>query len=265
MGSIILSADYSDSTGHMATHLHDCHQLLYILQGQATVTVSGRQYRAVPGTAVLISRFEQHAIQAESASYRRFSLQISPEAAVSDPLFSLLVNRPEHFFHAVQLPQDSGASDILLRILQEHRTNNLLGNKMQQLLLQQLLILVYRAHPESLSYEESELLLIRRIQQQFEGDHGAKYTLQSLSRQYHISPSHLSHLFKKVTGTSVMGYLTDCRFAAAKRYLAETDLPIGTVLELCGFTDSSNFSRSFKAATGLSPTAFRSQFRSHTL
>ena len=103
--------------------------------------------------------------------------------------------------------------------------------------------------------------LIRSIQQQFESNFIAKYTLQSLSRQHHVSPSHLSHQFKQATGTSVMGYLNSCRFAAAKRYLAETDFEIGRVVELCGFSDNSNFSRSFKNITGLTPTEFRIQFR----
>jgi len=43
--------------------------------------------------------------------------------------------------------------------------------------------------------------------------------------------------------------------------LAETDWEIGTIVEECGFSDNSNFSRTFKKTTGLSPTEFRKQFR----
>ena len=58
-----------------------------------------------------------------------------------------------------------------------------------------------------------------------------------------------------------MRYLIDCRLAAAKKYLAETDLEIGKIVDLCGFSDNSNFSRMFRSATGVSPTGFRRQFR----
>lgn len=261
MRSIILSADYSDTRNHMAAHYHDCHQLLYITNGQIRIQVSGREYPAGPGTIVLISRFEEHSIQVQSSTYHRYSLRIAPDPGLSDPLFSLLVNRPEHFQHAVRLGDDSGAEELFARILREHQSGSIMRGKMLELLLLQLLVTVYRSLPEIIPYEQVDLHLIRSIQQQFESNFIAKYTLQSLSRQHHVSPSHLSHQFKQATGTSVMGYLNSCRFAAAKRYLAETDLEIGRVVELCGFSDNSNFSRSFKNITGLTPTEFRIQFR----
>ena len=261
MESMILSAEYSDTMRHKPVHFHDCHQLLYIAEGTVLITVSGKTYRASPGTAVLISRFEEHSIQVESDLYRRYTLHISPESARPDPLLSLLVNRPGNFRHAVILGTDSGAEQLLERIVYEHQSADPMGEKMLDLLFLQLLITIYRAHPEMIPNIENELQLIRQIQQQFEEDYRTAYTLQELSRQYHISQSYLSHLFKQVTGTSVMGYLASCRYAAAKRYLAETDLEIGRIVELCGFSDNSNFSRSFKSITGMTPSDFRSHYR----
>lgn len=257
---MILAAEYAQNTNHKSTHYHDCHQLLYITHGQIRIAVSGNEYAAGPGTAVLISRFEEHSIQVESASYQRYTLQIAPEAGFSDPLLSLLVNRPESFRHALQLPDDSGAEMLLRRIVQEFNNRDPLCGKMMDLLLLQLLITVYRSQPKALPYREDKLALVRSIQHQFETDYAAPCTLQSLSAQYHISQSHLSHLFKEITGTSIMGYLSSCRFAAARRYLAETDLEIGRIVDLCGFSDNSNFSRSFKAITGCSPTVYRNVF-----
>lgn len=260
MESMILSAEYSENIHHKLMHYHDCHQLLYITHGRILITVSGNKYAVGPGTAVLISRFEEHSIQVESESYQRYTLRITPEAGLSDPLLSLLVNRPESFRHALQLHDASGAEMLLKRILQEFTGNDPLNGKMMDLLLFQLLIDIYRAQPQTLPYREDALALVRSIQHQFETDYASQCTLQSLSAQYHISQSHLSHLFKDITGTSVMGYLNSCRFAAARRYLAETDLEVGRIVELCGFSDCSNFSRSFKASTGYSPTAYRSKF-----
>ena len=72
-----------------------------------------------------------------------------------------------------------------------------------------------------------------------------------------MSASHLSHIFKSVAGVSTMAYLKACRIAAAKRYLAQTELPVGEIVERCGFSDSSNFSRTFREQTGMSPSEFR--------
>ena len=77
----------------------------------------------------------------------------------------------------------------------------------------------------------------------------------------YLSPSHMSHLFKKITGRSVMGYLLDCRMAKAKQLLTHTDDTIAEIVEKIGFADSSNFSRTFKAVTGKTPRDFRRENR----
>ena len=59
-------------------------------------------------------------------------------------------------------------------------------------------------------------------------------TLEHLAEVFHLSQSHLSHLFKGITGSSVMGYLNAHRFQTAKGLLAKTEYPIGRILEECG-------------------------------
>jgi AraC-like DNA-binding protein len=43
--------------------------------------------------------------------------------------------------------------------------------------------------------------------------------------------------------------------------LAETNYSIGEIIEKCGFSDNSNFSRTFKRLTGLSPSDFRKKYK----
>lgn len=49
--------------------------------------------------------------------------------------------------------------------------------------------------------------------------------------------------------------------ANAKRMLVETDYNIGEIVEKCGFSDNSNFSRAFKKLNGLSPSDFRRKYK----
>jgi len=86
-------------------------------------------------------------------------------------------------------------------------------------------------------------------------------SLGELAEECHMSISYLSHLFKETTGMSVMEYLNACRMLAAKKYLATTDLPIGEIVTMCGFSDDSNFSRNFKQKTGMTPSEFRRNYR----
>ena len=95
----------------------------------------------------------------------------------------------------------------------------------------------------------------------FENHYSQSYTLTELSKQYNISPSTLSHRFSAATGMSVMEYLLFCRMASAKQMLAGTKMSIGEIVERCGFSDNSNFSRTFKSLNGMSPTDFRKKYK----
>lgn len=72
-----------------------------------------------------------------------------------------------------------------------------------------------------------------------------------------ISPTHLNRLFRLELGMPIMRYVTQCRMEAAKRLLAETDLPIGEIARLAGYSHLANFTRAFSEWVTISPLAYR--------
>lgn len=267
MESIVLSAEYHCQPTERADHYHDCHQILYIAAGSATIQVNERIWQAGPGSLTVFSRYEHHRITGCSPDYRRFILDISPQIPLSGEsryrIFSLLFNRPEGFRNVLDMQENSAdLQSLLTRMVEEKGQNGLLAEEMLTLQLQQLLILVCRRFPELLrSDSDPAFQTVYRIQSRFEKDLTAPVTLEQLAKELDLSVSSLSHQFKRITGTSVMGYLTSCRIAAAKKYLAGSHMPIGEIVETCGFSDASNFSRLFKKQTGCSPSAFRKTYQ----
>lgn len=267
MMSIVLSAEYHHEPTLKSTHYHDCHQILYIAEGCATIQVNDRVWQAGPGSLAVFSRYEHHRITGCSPNYRRYVLDIAPHiAAYSESfyrIFSLLFNRPDGFCNVLDMQPDSPELEPLLyRLVKEKQENCLLEEEMLELLLQQLLILVYRRFPDSFSSgADNAFEIVYRLQSRFEKDFRTPFSLAQLANELDMSVSALSHQFKKITGTSVMGYLTACRIAAAKQYLASTAMPIGEIVETCGFSDASNFSRLFKKLAGCSPSQFRQKYK----
>ena len=82
MFSKILSASYSERLSGKSNHYHDGHQLLYVVHGEAEITVGGKSETVSDGTMVLFSRFEEHSIRIKSEKYKRYSVRISPEAVM---------------------------------------------------------------------------------------------------------------------------------------------------------------------------------------
>jgi AraC-like DNA-binding protein len=71
------------------------------------------------------------------------------------------------------------------------------------------------------------------------------------------SERHLERLFRQVFGMSVWRFVVQSRIHAASRALTQSDRSITQVALAYGFCDGSAFGRAFRAATGLSPKAYR--------
>lgn len=263
MKGLIQDIYFSDSVVQKAPHYHDCHQIILILKGEAEIRVKDQFYQAGAGSIVLFSRYEDHSIC--SQGYERYVLQIEPRAdRRSNRLYALLSNRPKGFSNLIDTAGQFSAFHRLFReIAEEYTAERPMSDTMMELLVEELLVRLYRQLPMTLPHlEQDEAEMVLRIQQQFAEEFSISYSLEQLARDYNVSPSTLSHRFKEVTGVSVMDYLLSCRLTAAKNYLIGTTLSVGEIVELCGFSDNSNFSRTFKKQTGLSPRAFRQVFNS---
>lgn len=82
-------------------------------------------------------------------------------------------------------------------------------------------------------------------------------SLSGIAREFFISPSHLSRLFKQETNQTLIEYITKLRIDKAVRLLRETDLKVYQIGEQVGINDPHYFSIIFKKNTGSSVNDFR--------
>ena len=85
-------------------------------------------------------------------------------------------------------------------------------------------------------------------------------TLLTLSEEFHMNPSYISQLFKNELGMKYHDYLTRLRMDKARTLLASTGKSITEIAGETGFRDYRVFTKVFKSAEGVSPTAFRNGF-----
>ena len=72
-----------------------------------------------------------------------------------------------------------------------------------------------------------------------------------------LGRDHLRHLFRKLRGRSLVGYLAEVRLSRAKVMLAHSKLPLKAVASACGFADEYYFSSVFRRIEGIPPGKYR--------
>lgn len=83
------------------------------------------------------------------------------------------------------------------------------------------------------------------------------FTLEELAQHVHMSPSHLSALFREKTKYSPISLFTSLKIQRAGRLLVDSKQNIKSIAHSLGYTDQYHFSRVFKNIMGMSPKHFK--------
>ena len=82
-------------------------------------------------------------------------------------------------------------------------------------------------------------------------------SLEEMSRQMDMSPYYFSKLFKEVTGSNFVEYVTGVRMDQAKKLLLQGKNSIKQICAEIGYSDPNYFSRIFKKYEGVTPSEYR--------
>ncbi|WP_052668612.1 GlxA family transcriptional regulator [Nitriliruptor alkaliphilus] len=87
------------------------------------------------------------------------------------------------------------------------------------------------------------------------------YSLVALAEAFSVSPRTVLRRFEQEAGQSPLTFLQQARVNAAKRLLESPDHDVVSAMESVGYTDVASFRRLFVAHIGVTPAAYRRQFR----
>lgn len=85
--------------------------------------------------------------------------------------------------------------------------------------------------------------------------------ITGIAKSLGVSEGHLSHVFKKETSYTVVGYLTQYRIHMAMEMLRDCRRKVYEVAEAVGYKDVAYFGSTFKKLTGLSPSEYQDRCR----
>lgn len=237
-------------------HYHDFHKLLLPLRGNVSYLIEGKHYHLEPGDAVLVRAGELHRpVIHDDAPYERIIAYISPaffdtcRAAGGDPspVFEKLDGRDLFRLNGAS----AGAAERLRAAFSEDDPNAVLLQKERLL---ELLLLLCRARREGDLGGRQAVShpLVLRIIEQINADLSADLSIDAIAARNFLSRSYLMNLFKKETGCTLGGYITEKRLYLARSLLRQ-GVPIQEACLRSGFTGYANFYRAFKKRYGVPP------------
>ncbi len=136
---------------------------------------------------------------------------------------------------------------------------NYYNNDMTSSILKCIIHMIIRPIQETRNVSENEIV---ECAKQYLWEHyNEDITLTDVAEAVSVSTFHLSHLFKKETGSPPIQYLIQCRMEKAKELLRDKKIPITQIALRVGYDSPNYFSTVFKKMEGISPAEYRKGFK----
>jgi AraC family transcriptional regulator len=98
---------------------------------------------------------------------------------------------------------------------------------------------------------------LRNVRAFLEEDLSRRLSLEGIAAEAGRHPVHVAREFRRYYGCTAGEYLRQLRADKAAGLLRATQMPLTEVALCCGYSDSAQLSRSFRAAFGTTPSTYR--------
>lgn len=259
---------YASAGSVLHYHWHKEWQWLYMIDGNASITVDGSRYKLSAGESVFINSGQLHSgITKNPTGCTLFSIVFHPAQIYDSPwqvskACADFINgrfMPNTLYD--QSTEDNRTINACLHqiaaLCQTHSTGNdiLIRACLYSLLGHTLEAGLYKRNEgTALKTESSET---QYVLQYIYRHYSQKIQLKDLAETLEMPTSSLCRLFKKEIGTTIIEYLNTYRIYNACSLLRSTQKSIQAIAEQCGFDTPSYFIKVFKRSKGVTPLYYR--------
>ncbi len=181
-----------------------------------------------------------------SSSVPRMSLE---EAKVTSNIFRILIRKPA---------ERGGLHPVVINAITQSYLQKINAttsvSKLMEYNDELLLELTNEVHKKQMEMYSSH---ISQTVDYIRCNYSQPLSLDIISKEVGISPSHLSRSFKKETGATIVEYIRDWRCEEAKDLLRTTTLSVQDISSYVGYSDNNYFSKVFKDKYHMTPMGWR--------
>jgi len=242
---IVLKKDSYKKNEEFPINWHEGCELLLIKSGIVSVTCDGIENIYTPNQIAVINSSQIHDIKSLSEKCIYYFLIIDNSLFESDidkffppitenpiiidcynNIINELENKKQNYKEAI-----IGYIKIMLSLLSREVFNN----------------------QEKNTINKRKLHLVKRVSQYIFENFTEEITLETLSQKLSINKYYLSHIFKEITGNTIITHLNYVRCKNAKSMLLTGNYNVAECAFSCGYNNLSYFSKTYKQIFGNSP------------
>lgn len=243
-------------------HYHDDYELYYMINGTTKYFIGDEIFKVGNGNFVLVPKKMFHKTDSEDCLHNdRILISFNDDLLTDDTRVYLdelcrckLICIPSHKMANVE--------SIVYKIEEEYKNTDDYSSGVIRLLILYLLTELCRHKLDRVPVFDSSSEFIHQVSKYISTNYSEPLSLSYLSHKFSISESHLSRLFKSVSGIGINQFITHVRIMNAEYLLKTTRLSITEISALCGFNDSNYFSTIFKRLRGTTPLKYAAAYRS---
>lgn len=225
-------------------HSHKCYEVLLYTKGEGYIFADGTKYPFSHGTVLILPPETKHMTYAEN-SYE-----------------NIYVNGDLEQFFQFSKPRilsdnERREAELLATVLYNNRLS---GEDLVSSLCSAYMYFVMKNLKTESSMDSAVNRIVYKITDSF---HDNSLCLKELLSESGYAEDYIRAHFKKITGKTPNGFLTDVRIRHACILIEvyENSLSLSEIAELCGYTDYIYFSKKFKSVTGESPIQYRKRVK----
>ena len=248
-------------------HWHPEVEVIYVLEGTATILTGSGSYRLSAGTGAFLNTQVIHSLRSEGSTILP-NLVFSPDLIAPEQslLYRKYVAPVLHSGVDIQVfspnnPGDMAVLDCLRAVISYQEQAE--PSELHTVLL---LMALWEAVGSRIQTEGSPEVCIPRAQAQLQRmmqyihtHYSRKITLAELAGEVSISKSSAMKLFRKYLHTSPIDFLIGYRLKRAAKLLTTTRSSVSAIAEETGFENTGYFCRKFKAVFHQTPSQYRKQ------
>lgn len=251
----------ASSTVTRAVHRHERFtEMLYVYQGAGQYIAGGYSYPIRTGDILLYNQGDLHEVT--SSLYHEIGTFCFGISGLH------LRGLPEGHFTRAETGFVRPAVDeidhiqSLCEMIYEHAERRTgYSDEIVSHLLPALVLLAASLPPDARAADHPHNLVLANRIRQYIGTHFTEQlTLEDIGEALSMSPYHLAHIFKDMTGMSPIHYMIRCRIGEAQNLLISTDYSATQIAAIVGYTNVNHFNAIFAKLVGLPPIRYRRSY-----